>query len=137
MASVIAFVTRADNREITYYEDADGWPQIVHSTIEKLQRFDSETSMDRFGSQLHEMQLTETSNFQHWKDFEFYWTVEQNEKKPHYIIAGGFWHGSSKELNLVHATINEVTQPTGKWKTVWSIKYGEPKRPSVLRMKIR
>ena len=136
-ALVLFLYVRAQpkNPTIRTFGDPIDWPDIVNAAIEQLSEFDSTTTIQEFGSKLHARGLVEESNYQHFKDFEFYWTIDQNRATPHYIIAGAFFPTETRlsrsEFALKYVTINVVNESSGAWDTIWSIEhFSVPIHPS-------
>lgn len=104
------------------YDNIEKHSPAVQSVIKRLKKMQPGYSVDSFQRELKKTWVVDTP-YQHFKDFEYYWSLEKrNEESPSYIIAGAFFI-SDDGYKLTYATINIVEQPKGKWRTIWSIEY--------------
>lgn len=80
-------------------------------------------SIDEFQSTLKQIESVETP-YGHFKDFEYYWSIETDSETPPYFIVAGAFFITDDGNKLTYSTVNIVEEETGgKWRTIWCIEY--------------
>jgi hypothetical protein len=110
-----------ETNKATAFEDLAKHPSVVSETIDKLAAICGGCTLDDFEMELSKIGSVKVP-LQHFKDFEFYWSIDTgSEDFPHFIIAGNFASGNGN--CLAHATVNIVEEPRGAWRTIWLVDY--------------
>jgi len=108
--------------KVRSFGDTEEFPQSVRSVIELLKTMPPGCSIDEFQSALKQSGTIKTP-FQHYKDYEHYWTIQTGSDNPPFFIIAGRFASTDNGYELTYSTLNVVEESGGKWKTIWCIEY--------------